>query len=141
MAIDYNGLKKVVDNAKFGYYEELSFTGLTFLLFPCEYTSEDKQRKSPPIFYQPSSLADWDIYFGMNVIPRPFRKPCLLHEIVEIISFLEIRWRPNLSPQQALKQAHDTAIGYDNQYAKEILNKQKFKKYLCLRAKFPPLDY
>ncbi|MBI4159523.1 hypothetical protein HY500_04690 [Candidatus Woesearchaeota archaeon] len=135
MDVDYKKLVNVVENAKFQSYERLSYSGGDFLLFPGEHTKRDEEDGNPPIFCNPSLMADWDIYFGMNVVPKDFRRPCLLHEILEMSSFDEIKQAPNLTKEEALRQAHDIAREYDNRYARETLSEPRYTEYTKLRQR------
>ncbi len=72
-------------------------------------------------------MADCDIYFSMNVVPEPFRKACLLHEIVEVV-IISIYGSP-------IEEAHNVAEYYDDMYARETLSGEQYREYSLLRGK------
>ncbi len=130
---EYDELKSVVETAKFLEYEEISYLGIDILLLPCEHTLHDQEIKLPPIFYKSSDIADYDIYFGTNVVPVDFRKPCLLHEIIEIGLVEKIKNWPGITHEQLFTLAHKTAKRYDRKYALETLLEAQYLEYENLR--------
>jgi len=139
--IDYQNLVKIVENARFEFYEELTYDGINFLLFPGEHTEKEKEDGIPPIFYNISSIADWDIYFSTNVVPEDFKQAVLLHEIVEITIFSKFRLDSSLTYQESLEKAHNLAIKYDQRYARETLSEERFREYLLLREKLMDFSF
>lgn len=141
MKIDYDALKKIVENTKFKDGERLSYSGVKFLLFPGKYTERDMEEHEYPIFFLHSSVVDWDIYFAINVVPEDFRKPCLLHEILEGTSFIHLRHKLKLPYDEAYIKAHKIAVKYDKKYAKEILSNNRFEEYKLLRGKLRNINH
>ena len=134
MELNYKGLKKLVDKAGFDEYEHYEFSGMEFMLFHSEYTEDDKTEHRAPVFYMPSSVVDWDIYFGMNVIPEEFRKPVLLHEIAEIVIYKSL-FGKGLTDSEKFKRAHSAARNFDDLYAKESFDKPKYQRFCEFRQK------
>lgn len=128
MEIDYSALKRVVERANFGDMEELSYSGVNYLLFPCEYSEEERENGEPPVFFQGSTVADWDIYFAMKEIDERFRKPVLLHELVEAERYGKLV-RDGLSKEEASVRSHDIAVSCDDKYAKELLSAEDYNDY------------
>ena len=98
------------------------------MLFPCEYQESEREEGASPAFYKPSDIADWDIYFSTNIIAPKFRKPVLLHEILEVEQFTLLR-NTELSSIEATNQAHETAQIYDDQLARELLDDSGYVEY------------
>ena len=135
MSIDYQALKQIVDNARFECGEEFSYLGVDFLLFPGKYSERERRINASPAFYQPSSLANWDIYLAVDVINEEFRKPILLHEILEAEQLVTLR-KEGMNRQEARNQAHKTARTYDDKYAKEVLDNQTYERYCQFRQEW-----
>lgn len=131
LELDYKELVTVVDEARFENYENIVFSGISMLFFPTAHNELSVERKTHPIFYTPSSIANWDIYMSMNVIPLDFRRPCLAHEIAEIkISGLLVDIRDS---NERTREAHRIAVDYDNRYAQDKMNNGRYEKYLGFR--------
>lgn len=125
MNINYQALKQIVDKARFKYGEEFSYLGIDFLLFSDISDNQDA-------FYQHSSLVDWDIYIITDRTSRKFRKPILLHEILEAEQ-LGTLMKKGMNREEAGNQAHKTARIYDDKYAKELFDNQTYKMYCQFR--------
>ncbi len=132
MDVNYQALKDLVQGANFEVGEELLYSGVSFLLFPCEYQERERIEGVSPVFSQPSSIADWDIYFSTNVVDRKFRKPVLLHEILEAEQFAVLQ-EDGLNRIEAGKRAHETARVYDDKLAQELFDNQGYKEYCTFR--------
>ncbi len=129
MEVDYDELKRVVEDAEFKPWEKLAYAGLNYLLFPSDELSErEKKERAPPVFFRPSTVADWDIYFTMGEIDERFRKPVLLHEILEVERFREFD-KSGLPIENPLSKAHGVAMDYDNRYARESLSDKDYADY------------
>jgi hypothetical protein len=137
---EYEELKRTIENVQFKTYEPIKYNGIEILLFPCQQTFREQKRGSPPIFFNVSGLADYDIYFGMNVVPQDFRKPCLLHEVLEIALIEELKSRPGITNRRMFNLAHRIARRYDLKYAKEIFSKERYLQYIDLREILKTLD-
>jgi len=135
MNIDYQTLKEVVDNSKFESYEQLSYLGIDFLLFPCKYTEKERRKGVSPVFFRVSQIADWDIYFSVDVVDEEFQKPVLLHEILEAYTYKILRTQ-GMERKEANLKSHEIAKEYDDRYAKEKLDKQTYRKYCEFRKKW-----
>lgn len=116
MKVNYDSLKKIVDSAKLEYYEEFSYGGLNYLFFPCEFDDEDIKKHESPAFSKPSDIIDWDIYMGANLIEEAFRKPVLLHEILEV-AVCQSLFCSGLSDKERFKRGHKIAREFDDKYA------------------------
>ncbi len=133
--IDYHTLKQIVNCASFETMEEISYQGVDFLLFPCTYSEKEREDRNSPAFYMPSTLANGDIYISVDVIGEEFKRPVLLHEILEAQQF-GVLVKQGMSNQKAMNQAHQTAKIFDNKYAKENFDSLTYKKYCIFRKKW-----
>jgi hypothetical protein len=127
MEIDYDEVKRVVENAEFKPWEEFSCAGLNYLLFPCEYSEGERDRRSPAVFFTSSSVADWDIYFAMEEVDERFRRTALLHEVVESGVFNS--GASGESYEDACARSHEVAVAYDDRYARESLSSKDYGDY------------
>jgi hypothetical protein len=136
MEINYQELKQVVENIKFEYYEHFSYNGLGYILFPCEYTEEERLNGDCPFFYINSDLADLDIYFANNFMDPKFNKPILLHEILEasLLNILDGDYSTSLN------KAHEIANKFDDKYAREIFDDKTYEDYCSLKKKMDELS-
>lgn len=135
MELDYKGLKELVDKAHFEDFERYKFSRMEFMLFHSEYTDDDREERRAPVFYIPSSVVDWDIYFGMNVIPEEFRRPVLLHEIAEIVLYKSL-FGKGLTDTEKIKRAHSATLEFDDLYAKESFDERKYQRFFAFKQKW-----
>jgi|SRR3989344_5945297 len=110
--VNYEELRKIIDGLEVKDYEEFSYGDLEFLLM-----WSDRDRNDPgnlPAESRPSDLADWDIYLWRS-IPRDFKRPILLHEILEARIFDYLKMERYLDDNiKAGEIAHRIARRYDN---------------------------
>ena len=132
--IDYQKLKTTIDRARVVNGHQFEYQNITFNVFTHKHLKRDEKEGELPIFYiNNSSTADYDIYIATNVVKKEFRKPVLLHETLE--AFLQEYFCEEFDDYKASEMAHKIAIGYDEEYAREILSDELFKEYLGLRQR------
>jgi hypothetical protein len=131
MEIEYQSLKNLVHKIKFEFGEKFSYSGISFILWLCEY----QEGETSPAFYIPSSMENWNIYFSTDVVDRRFRKPVLLHEILEAERFIALQ-KQGLNYEEAGIQAHEIARMYEDKLAKELFDNQIYKKYCTFRKRW-----
>ena len=99
--------------------EELEYRGRSYFVEPFS------QQGPAGEYFQSSSFDGADIYLWEKV-PEKFKRPVLLHEIIEA----DLNIHQNIPKENA----HDEAIKHDMRFARETLDRKTFKGYEGFRA-------
>lgn len=128
MEIEYNKLKKLIDNTEIFYFEKLVYKDVNYLIFPSLASAHENNIKLTPAFFIASDIAHWDIYISIDLINERFIRPVLFHEVLEAERFSCFLKRGNDSDESRLI-ARTIASKYDNRYARESLSLIDYCEY------------
>lgn len=120
MEIDYEALRKAVESLPLKNFEETEYRGRMYMVEPISPT------KNPPVEWFTSTAYDGADVYIWEGIPEKFKRPVILHEILEA----------DLTLHQGIPidTAHKIAQDNDRKYAKEKLDDIAYKQYEELRA-------
>jgi len=114
MKVKFDELAKLIDAISLTKRSKIQYEDRIYFIEP-------NGREGPEAEFFPSGTYNGADIYIWNKVRREFRRPMILHEVIEADLFLH---------QKVPKSdAHKTAMKYDKDYAKNSLDSQTLKEY------------
>jgi len=114
MEVKFDELTKIINAISLTKRSVIQYRNKTYFIEP-------NGREGPEAEIFPSGTYDGADIYIWNKVKREFRRPIILHEIIEADLFLH--------QKVPKRDAHKTAMKYDKDYAKNSLDSQTLREY------------
>ena len=114
MEVQFDELVKIIDEISLTDRSRIQYRDRTYFIEP------DGRSGPEAEFFESGTYSGADVYIWNQVRPE-FRRPMILHEVIEADLYLHQR-----IPK---RDAHQTAVEYDRKYARMNLDDQTLKEY------------
>ncbi len=141
MKLDYESIAGKVKSFRVRSFGELEIEEFESNETPiCCYTYQiflDPRNTGQPCFYlKQKDLTRFEIYIWRK-IPKVFKRPLILHEIVESLTMESWHYSIGEEPyEDAQRRAHNLAVDLDDRFARETLDDREYSEYKVLKEEF-----